>query len=151
MFNVIHCSISINFCTELMVVKMGKTYASKKQGYKKSSNFLLSDMYIGNINTNLLKVIPLTLRITKDLTWISQDALDLGPSFQHLRLGGISSFVYWLLSSSSNQYNVCFHVNLTRNLISNNMTEWQKHEVKELQPKPLPLFLPLSFHVSWVK
>ena len=77
-----------------MVVKMGKTYASKKQGYNKSSNFLLSDMYIGNINTNLLKVILRTLRITKDLTWISQDALDLGPSFQHLRLCGISSFVY---------------------------------------------------------
>ena len=77
-----------------MVVKMGKTYASKKQGYNKSSNFLLSDMYIGNINTNLLKVIPRTLKITKDLTWISQDALNLGPSFQHLRLGGISSFVY---------------------------------------------------------
>ena len=51
-------------------------------------------MYIGNINTNLLKAIPCTLRITKDLTSISQDALDLGPYFQHLRLGGISIFVY---------------------------------------------------------
>ena len=46
---------------------------------------------------------------------MSQGALDLGPSFQHVHLGSISDFVLTLLtfsfSSSKNQCKVCFHVN----------------------------------------
>ena len=81
---------------------MSKMYASKIQGENevcnKRTNFLLSDKYIGNINTKLLKSIPCNLRITKNHTWIPQGALDLGFSFQHVPLGGISSFVLALLT-----------------------------------------------------
>ena len=45
---------------------------------KQNTNFLLSDKYIGNINTKLLKSILCTLRITENHTQISQDVLDLG-------------------------------------------------------------------------